>query len=109
MSLPLPAPGLTGRTAKVLSAWFKFRTRAHLPGGGAGASPRSAGLLGDSMVRLVWWPHDRTQAPNSPNPAHHPLGNPKPSHLPGAHGNGGLGDARGPREEGALRRCDPSH
>lgn len=59
------------------------------------------------MVRWVWWPHDTKQAPNSPNPAHHQLGNPKPGHLPGAHGNGGLGDARGPGEEGALRAATP--
>lgn len=96
-------------TAKVLSAWFKFRTRAHLPGGGAGASPGSAGLPGYSMVRRVWWPHEVMRAPNSPNPARHSLGNPKPGHLPRAHGNGGLGDARGPGGEGSPRYWDPSY
>lgn len=49
------------------------------------------------------------RTPNSPNPARHPLGNPKPGHLPRTHGNGGLGDARGPGGEGAPCYCDPSH
>lgn len=33
--------------------------------------------------------------PNSPNPVRTAAGNPKPGHLLRAHGNGGLGDARG--------------
>lgn len=39
----------------------------------------------------------RLRLPNSPNPvrAVRQPGNPKPGHLPRAHGNGGLGDARG--------------
>lgn len=112
-------------TAKVFNTWFRFRTSAHLPGclersssgvegsSGAEGSAESAGWAGGSMAQRVWrrlW-----RRPGSDSLIHLircalPAGNPKPGHLPRAHGNGGLGDARGPEPGGGVRAAPaPSH
>lgn len=122
---PPPGLGLTGMTAKVFNTWFRLRTSAHLPGclalssaevegsSRAAGSAESAGWVGGSMVQRVW---RRLRRRHGWGSLIHlircapPSGNPKPGHLPRAHGNGGLGDARGrERGGGARAAAAPSH